>query len=246
MRGSTIGTMTVVLVALALAGCAPQGLTRRESGALAGGALGAGTGAIIGSTRGDAAEGALIGGALGALGGGLVGDQLERQDQVNRQQDETIARQRDEIARNRELIEELKRRHLDARETSRGVSVNLPNVLFEFDRADLTRDGRRRVTDIADVLAHEGRGRRVSIEGHTDSIGSAAYNQRLSERRAQSVADALVDGGIDRRRLRTEGFGERYPVAPNTVHGRDNPAGRERNRRVEVVIENRRRPHRPR
>ncbi|MBI3770932.1 MAG: OmpA family protein [Deltaproteobacteria bacterium] len=161
----------------------------------------------------------------------------ENRDEMSRQE-ETLARQREEIARNRELLEELRRRNLDVRETSRGVVVNLPDVLFEFDRADLTRDARRTVGDIAAVLLRSARGRQVSIEGHTDSIGTQAYNRRLSEVRAESVADALVSDGLNRRRLRTHGFGKARPVAPNTIRSRDNPEGRAKNRRVEVIIEN--------
>ena len=74
-----------------------------------------------------------------------------------------------------------------------------------------------------------------------DAIGSQAYNQRLSQLRAESVADALVSAGVNRRRLHARGFGKSRPVAPNTVHGRDDPQGRAKNRRVEVIIENPRR-----
>jgi outer membrane protein OmpA-like peptidoglycan-associated protein len=228
----------VVLVAIGvLSGCAAP-MTQRERGALTGAALGAGTGALIGSTRGDAAEGAAIGGAIGAVGGGLLGHQLEQRAQAGREQDARIAQQREEIARNRELLDDLRRRDLDARETSRGVVVNLPDVLFEFARADLTPDAERKVRDIADVLDGRARSRRVSVEGHTDSIGSESYNERLSVARAESVAEALVEDGVTRRRLTSRGFGERQPVAPNEIDGRDNPRGRAKNRRVEVVIEN--------
>jgi outer membrane protein OmpA-like peptidoglycan-associated protein len=81
--------------------------------------------------------------------------------------------------------------------------------------------------------------RGVSIEGHTDAIGSEAYNQALSERRAESVTRELAYDGVHGARLATRGFGERYPVAPNTREdGSDNSHGRAKNRRVEVVIEN--------
>jgi len=168
-------------------------------------------------------------------------DEARTQEEVSRAQAETLARQRDELARNQELLDELRGRHLDARETSRGVVVNLPDVLFEFGRADLTRDAKRTVRDIADVVRRSARGRQISIEGHTDAIGSEAYNKRLSQLRADSVADALVGAGVNRRRLHTRGFGKSRPVAPNASRGRDDPQGRAKNRRVEVVIENPRR-----
>lgn len=216
-----------------LASCASGGLSKREAGALGGGALGAGAGALIGHATGNTAAGAAIGGALGALGGAAVGDQVQATDQ------KLDARER-EIARNRQLIEELKRRNLEARETRRGVVVNLPDVLFEFDRATLTQEARAKVRNIAEVLEEpKVRSRSVSVEGHTDSIGSEQYNLRLSRRRAESVASGLESEGVSAGRIRTRGFGEKYPIAPNqNPNGTDNPAGRAKNRRVEVIIEN--------
>jgi outer membrane protein OmpA-like peptidoglycan-associated protein len=230
----------VLLVALVgvLAGCA-QPLSTREKGVLTGGALGAATGAIIGSATGSPGAGAAIGGAIGAVGGGLVGDQLQKQEEVTKEHERQLEQQRQELARNRELLEELKRRNLEARETERGVVVNLPDVLFEFDKASLTPDARMKIRNIAEVLNSQAQGRQVAVEGHTDSIGSEVYNQRLSERRAEAVAIGLESAGVSNRRIATRGFGERYPLAPNSnSDGTDNPAGRAKNRRVEVVIEN--------
>jgi outer membrane protein OmpA-like peptidoglycan-associated protein len=80
---------------------------------------------------------------------------------------------------------------------------------------------------------------RPKVEGHTDSIGGDTYNQKLSERRAENVASALENGGVSTQRVTAKGYGKRYPVAPNTnSDGTDNSAGRAKNRRVEVVIEN--------
>jgi outer membrane protein OmpA-like peptidoglycan-associated protein len=221
-----------------LAGCS-QPLTTREKGALAGGGLGAATGAIIGAATGSPGAGAAIGGALGAVGGGLVGDQLQQREEVARQQQQVIDQQQQELARNRALLEELKRQNLEARETERGVVVNLPDVLFDFGKANLTSTARTKVRGIAEVLNTQARERRVAVEGHTDSIGSEAYNQRLSERRARTVASALASAGVERERLATRGLGKRYPIAPNTnPDGTDDPSGRAKNRRVEVVIEN--------
>jgi outer membrane protein OmpA-like peptidoglycan-associated protein len=229
----------VLLAALVLLPSCSQPLGKREKGALVGGGLGAATGAIVGSAVGNPGAGAAIGGALGAAGGGLVGDQLQQREQVANEQQQTIERQQQELARNRELLEELKKQNLEARETERGVVVNLPDVLFEFGRADLTGDARAKVQGISDVLSNQARDRRVAIEGHTDSVGSDAFNQALSERRAQNVAGALENSGVSGQRLTTKGYGKRYPLAPNTnPDGTDNPAGRAKNRRVEIVIEN--------
>ena len=235
MKGLTRVPRLIATGALALlvSSCASGGLSKRETGALGGGALGAGTGALIGHAAGNTAAGAAIGGALGALGGAVVGDQVQAGDQRLDARDQ-------EIARNRELIEELKRRNLEARETSRGVVVNLPDVLFEFNKYNLTADARGKARDIAEILDRpKVQGRQVSIEGHTDSIGSEEYNQRLSQQRADAVARALESDGVGSGRLHARGFGKKYPIAPNkNPDGGDNPPGRAKNRRVEVIIEN--------
>jgi outer membrane protein OmpA-like peptidoglycan-associated protein len=208
-------------------------MSKREAGALGGGAVGAGAGALIGHATGNTAAGAAIGGALGALTGAVVGDQIQATDQK-------LDAREQELARNRELIEELKRRNLEARETQRGVVVNLPDVLFEFNRYDLTSDARAKVRDIAELLdGPKVRSRQVSVEGHTDSIGGEEYNLRLSEHRAEAVTSALESDGVSSSRVRTRGFGKKYPIAPNkNPDGSDNPSGRAKNRRVEVIIEN--------
>jgi outer membrane protein OmpA-like peptidoglycan-associated protein len=231
------GGAALAILAL-LAGCS-QPLTTREKGTLVGTGIGAATGAIVGAAVGNPGAGAAIGGALGAAGGALVGDRLQKRDTELAENQKQISQQQQEIARNRQLIEELKKQNLEARETDRGVVVNLPDVLFEFGRADLTGNAQTKIRTISGVLNNQAQGRRVSVEGHTDSIGSEAVNQRLSERRAESVVTALENDGVSSQRITAKGFGERYPIAPNSnSDGTDNPAGRAKNRRVEVVIEN--------
>ncbi|MEA2625773.1 MAG: hypothetical protein QOD06_1818 [Candidatus Binatota bacterium] len=228
-----------LLLALLLSACSGPP-SKRETGALGGAALGALAGAVIGHQTGNAAAGAAIGGALGGVGGAVAGDQIQAGDQRLDEREKTLRQQQEELARNRALIEELKRKKLDVRETDRGVVVNLPDILFQFNRSDLATGARGKIRDIADVLdSPEVSRRHVSVEGHTDSVGSDEYNQRLSERRAEAVASALRDAGVSDRRLDTRGFGEKYPIAPNeTSSGKDDPAGRAKNRRVEVIIEN--------
>ena len=236
MSKTVLPLLTFMLVFVV--GCA-QPLSTREKATLGGAGLGAATGAIIGAAVGNPGAGAAIGGALGGVTGAVAGDRFQKRDTELAANQQQIERQRQEIVRNRQLLEELKRRNLEARETERGVVVNLPDVLFEFGRSDLTGDAQGRVQGIADVLNDQAQGRRVSIEGHTDAIGSEEANQLLSERRADSVAGALTTSGVDQARVTTTGYGERYPVAPNTnPDGSDNSAGRAKNRRVEVVIEN--------
>lgn len=226
MRASRILLSLIVGGTALAAGCTAGPMTQREQGALGGAVFGAGTGAIIGSASGDAAEGALIGGAVGALAGAIVGDSAQARQQ--------------RMDRDRALADELRRRDLDAQAGARGVVVNLPDVLFEFGRAGLTRDARGKIRDIADVLrSPDVAWRRVAIEGHTDSVGSEQANRVLSLQRARAAADGLAAQGVAASRLTVQGFGEGYPVAPNTYRdGNDNPDGRARNRRVEIVILN--------
>ncbi len=230
---------TACLIAVALLASCSQPLSTREKSTLVGGGIGGAAGAIIGAAVGSPGAGAAIGTALGAGTGALVGDQLQKRDTVAQEQQQQIEQQRQELARNRELLEELRKQNLEARETERGVVVNLPDVLFDFGRTDLTGDAQMKIQDMSQVLNNQAQGRRVSIEGHTDSIGSDAFNQQLSERRAENVAMTLENSGVSPNRVITKGYGKRYPVAPNTnPDGSDNPEGRAKNRRVEVVIEN--------
>jgi len=139
--------------------------------------------------------------------------------------------------RDRELIEDLRSRDIEARASARGVVVTLPDVLFEFGSDQMKGEALRRITDMAEVINFRARGRRIAVEGHTDSIGAALYNQGLSERRARAVADALVEANIARSLVSTRGYGSMFPIEPNTNEdGSDNPTGRARNRRVEIVI----------
>lgn len=119
----------------------------------------------------------------------------------------------------------------ETRETARGIIVNLPDILFDFGQATLRPQAREVLSKIAGILLVS-RGYRLKVEGHTDNIGSEAYNQKLSEKRARSVYDYLVKSGVSADIITTEGFGKTQPIAPNTT-----AAGRQKNRRVEIVIE---------
>ena len=223
--------VSLTLVGFVLNGCAAAG-DKTAYGTAGGAALGAGLGAIIGSATGHTGPGIAIGAGTGALAGALVGNAMDSQDERLDEHRQRIDSTQSQIDENRRLIEALKRRGADVRDTRRGVVVNLPDVLFEFNRADLTPDARRTARDISDVL-RDFPERHLSVEGHTDSIGSMGYNQRLSEDRASSVADELERSGIDHYRVRSRGFGESRPIATNNTD-----VGRSRNRRVEVIIEN--------
>jgi outer membrane protein OmpA-like peptidoglycan-associated protein len=121
---------------------------------------------------------------------------------------------------------------LGAQESDLEVKVDLPaDVLFDFDKADIRADAADALGRLATVIRGYPNGK-VDIEGHTDSKGDDAYNQRLSERRAEAVKRWLVDKeSIAADRLATRGAGESRPVADNSTD-----AGRQKNRRVEVVV----------
>jgi outer membrane protein OmpA-like peptidoglycan-associated protein len=130
---------------------------------------------------------------------------------------------------------------LDAKVTEREIRITLPaDVLFDFDKATIRADAADALGKVANVLT-EYKSAPVDVEGHTDGKGRADYNQKLSERRAQSVKDWLVrNGGIAAARMRVRGYGMTKPVVPNTkADGRDDPEGRQKNRRVEFVIHKR-------
>jgi outer membrane protein OmpA-like peptidoglycan-associated protein len=119
---------------------------------------------------------------------------------------------------------------LKATPTNRGLVLTLGDVLFDTGKAELNSGASRKLDQLAQFLS-EHPDRRVQIDGFTDSIGSDAFNQELSQRRADSVKSALLTRGISASRIGTEGYGKAYPVANNADSG-----GRQLNRRVEVVI----------
>lgn len=130
------------------------------------------------------------------------------------------------IARQEQELKEL-----NAKKTERGLVITLGDVLFSTNKAQLKSGGMRNVQKLADFLKEYPR-HKVLIEGYTDSTGSEAYNQKLSERRANNVRAALVDVmGISSGRVTTRGYGEEFPVA-----GNDTATGRQLNRRVEIII----------
>jgi outer membrane protein OmpA-like peptidoglycan-associated protein len=175
-------------------------------GAIGGAAIGAAT-----SSKSDRGKGALIGAASGAAIGGGVGYYMDKQEAELRRKLEgsgvRVVRNGDEI----ELI--------------------MPgNITFDLNESTIKPSFSGTLESVALVLKEFDK-TIIQIEGHTDSSGSDSYNQLLSERRASSVRDFLLNQGIEPKRTRAVGYGERYPVASN-----DTPAGREQNRRVELTL----------
>jgi outer membrane protein OmpA-like peptidoglycan-associated protein len=119
---------------------------------------------------------------------------------------------------------------LATRDSARGLIANMSDVLFETGKYELRPDARERLAKVSGiVLAYPGL--HLEIEGHTDSVGTDEYNQQLSERRAQAVRDYLVQQGIGAGAIVARGLGKTSPIAPN-----DTPEGRQKNRRVELVL----------
>ena len=177
--------------------------------------IGAAAGAVAGLVSGDDAverrQHALILAGVGALAGGAVGYYMDRQEA--------------------ELRAELQGSGVSVTRQGDNITLNMPgNVTFAHDSADLSPaffDVLNSVSKVMDKFDKTV----VEVAGHTDSTGSDAYNQRLSERRAASVASYLRSQGVDGQRLITVGMGEALPVADNST-----AAGREANRRVEITM----------
>jgi outer membrane protein OmpA-like peptidoglycan-associated protein len=121
---------------------------------------------------------------------------------------------------------------LQAKKTERGMVITIGDVLFGTNQAELTAGGMSTLRKLADVMA-QNPGRTVLVEGFTDSTGSSAHNQELSQRRANTVAMALSSMGVPRERVAMRAYGEAFPVAPN-----DSATNRQLNRRVEIVLSN--------
>lgn len=135
-----------------------------------------------------------------------------------------------------EIMKSLK--DLGAKETQTEYRIELPgDILFDFDQWDIRSDAEETLKKVASIIQGL-KSPKVLVAGHTDSKGADDYNQKLSERRADAVKDWLIrKGGINADILTAVGCGENEPVASNTnSDGTDNPEGRRRNRRVEIVI----------
>jgi outer membrane protein OmpA-like peptidoglycan-associated protein len=143
----------------------------------------------------------------------------------------------EENARNRALREEADRKFKDlqselikVRKDVRGTIISMSDLLFAFDKADLTNDLKTALAKIAGILSVYKKCT-VLVEGHTDNIGTAEYNKDLSTRRASNVKDFLVAQGVETGRLTSTGYGFTKPVATNRTK-----EGRQKNRRVDLVV----------
>lgn len=198
---------------LALGACVNQQTgdpNRTRTGAL----VGAGIGALAGATResgGDRLKNAAVGAVIGAGTGGVVGSFLDRQ----------AADLRNDFANG----------SIDVINNGNELIVRMPqDILFATDSATVSAGLQG---DLRVLAANLNRypASTVQVQGHTDNTGTAAYNQDLSERRAQSVNSILISNGVASGRMSAVGFGEAQPLASNAT-----PEGRSQNRRVQIVI----------
>jgi len=141
-------------------------------------------------------------------------------------------------ARDRIVLPKLNMKGVKVERRGRSVVIGMRGrILFDYDRAVLRLAAYQTLARISQALQRHYPWSPLRIEGHTDSHGDAAYNYRLSLARAAAVRQGFRQFGIPGYRLRTRGYGEMRPVAPNAFpDGRDNPQGRQANRRVEIVV----------
>jgi len=215
------------IIVLAGAGCATKTETGGAVGAGAGAAVGAGLGQAVGHTTGSTLLGAAIGAAVGGLTGAAIGNYMDKQEQSMRQA--IGASEAASIRRDQEVLAE-------AKADSAKKSVDVLTVTFKSDylfavnSSTLLPGAYDELERVSKVLMQYPE-TNIRIAGHTDSTGSADYNQKLSERRAEAVKNALVGMGVNPSRLTTIGYGKAKPIAENNTE-----AGRQQNRRVEVRI----------
>lgn len=203
------------IASLGLAGCVTNPETGRQQVSRAG--IGAGAGAVTGAVLGAILGGrnsraeTILGAGLGAVAGGAVGGYMDKQE-----------------------------RELRARTAGTGVEVvrrgdnldlRMPSgITFDFNSSAVKAPFRGTLDQVAQTLGSY-QSTYVDVTGHTDSVGTDAVNQRLSEERASAVADYLSARGVNRARIATRGFGKSQPIASNA-----DDAGRAQNRRVEIHI----------
>jgi len=197
----------LVVGSVGASGCAS--LNKKEEGAVIGATAGGVVGGVIGNQTGSTARGAIIGAVVGGAAGAIIGHQMDQQAKELSQNipGATIAR------------------------VGEGIEVTFASgLLFAFDSDSILPAAGTNLRELATSL-QKYPDSQLLIVGHTDNVGDASYNQRLSERRSNSAATYLASQGVARTRLAASGKGESEPVTTN-----DTDAGRQQNRRVEVAI----------
>jgi outer membrane protein OmpA-like peptidoglycan-associated protein len=199
----------VLLVAVAVAGAACASMSRKEKGAVIGAAAGAAAGGVVGNQTGSTARGAIIGAVVGGTAGAIIGHQMDQQA--------------------KELKLEIPGAVVER--VGEGIQVTFASgLLYDFDSDAIRPEAGRNLRNLATSL-NKYPNTELLIVGHTDALGSTAYNQDLSMRRANSASTYLTSSGVGATRMRTSGRGELESLASNATE-----AGRQQNRRVEVAI----------
>jgi len=220
MKSIRIYLSILVIFSLLFSSCANQtgstsgtterkGMNKTAKGGVIGAAGGAVVGGVIGRAAGNTAAGAIIGAAVGGTTGALIGRHMDKQ------------------------AEELRRDLENAKVERVGEGIKITfnsGILFATNSAELQQSAKTEIAQLATTLKKY-EDTNILIEGHTDNTGARDLNQRLSEQRAQSVADYAASNGVARNRMTTKGYAFDQPIADNTT-----AAGRQQNRRVEVAI----------
>jgi outer membrane protein OmpA-like peptidoglycan-associated protein len=207
MKNLKMSLLMLLSISLILAGCGT--FTKTQKGAVIGTAAGGTMGAVIGRVSGNTALGAIIGAAVGGTTGAIIGHKMDKQ------------------------AAEIQRTVPDAKveRVGEGIVVEFSsNILFAFDRSNLSNDAKTNLNKLVTVLNNY-EDTNIEIQGHTDNKGTLAYNQTLSEERAGAVLGYLSSKGITSRRATIRGFGETQPKYSN-----ETAEGRTQNRRVEFLI----------
>lgn len=197
----------VVAGAVVLSGCA--GMSQKQKGAVIGASAGAAAGAVIGNQTGSTVRGAIIGAVVGGAAGAVIGHQMDQQAKELQQNipGATITR------------------------VGEGIAVSFPSgILYPFNSTEILPAGKDNLRQLAASLDKYPNSD-ILIVGHTDSVGTDAYNLDLSQRRALAASAYLQSLGVPAARLQTQGKGESEPITSN-----DTEDGRQRNRRVEIAI----------
>ena len=207
MRSTRLSSALIIGAALILSGCA--GMSQKQRGAVIGATTGAAVGGVIGNQTGSTARGAIIGAVVGGAAGAIIGHQMDQQAKELQQNipGATITR------------------------VGEGIAVTFASgILFPFNSTEILPDGRTNLQQLASSLEKYPNSD-ILIVGHTDSVGTDAYNNDLSQRRALAAQSYLQSLGVPASRLQATGRGESEPIQSN-----DTEAGRAQNRRVEIAI----------
>lgn len=202
--------LSIAVLGLLATGCSTtRNMSNQDKGVAIGAGSGAVVGGVIGHATGNTALGAIIGAGVGGVTGGIIGNRMDKR------------------------AEEIKKEvpGVKVERVGEGIVVEFSeNILFGFDKSELSSQSYQTLDKLAKIL-NKYKDTDLQIDGHTDNKGSASYNQKLSERRANAVANYIRSKGISSSRITTKGWGLEYPKYSNETE-----SGRAGNRRVEFQI----------